>query len=156
MLSYIIIKDISIKRFLADVDYITSSINDEYQRNITIARATNIITNNIQSNQHSSIFRNLLLKSKKFLKDNPNLILIESDKGNVTVIMEKKQYLNLSNEIIINSNSYVELSKDPTTTIQSKANKFLKPLKDTNQIDDTTKKKLTCYNAIFSKILFIT
>lgn len=149
----IIGKDISINNILADVDCITSLITDTSLKNITTARATNVITNiihNSKNNKHSFI-RSLHNKTSKFIKDNPNIILTRSDKGNVTVIMNKLVYLELSNSLITNSTSYTQLRSDPTLSIQRKCNSLIKTLSDSNQIDDLTRKKLTSYNGVSPK-----
>lgn len=147
-------KDIPIKNILADVDFITSAITDQNLKKVTIARATNIITNQCQhtlKNNQSSFFKSLYLKAKKFLKDNPDIILTNSDKGNVTVIMNKEQYFQLSNDVINNDTSYTLLPKDPTLSIQRQCNELVKKLHGTGQIDEATKKNLTTYKGISPK-----
>lgn len=150
-------KDISLSSMLSDIDYITSFTNDSNLRNCLISRSTNVITNYFNhsrdKNYHfsSNFFQKLLQKSKRFLKQNPNIILTKSDKGNVTVLMYKEDYVKLTLDLIDNDSSYVKLNRDPTNTIQTKCNSLVKSLFDNGLIDETLKKKLTCYNGTAPK-----
>lgn len=145
-------KDIPIKNVLADIEYIVSHFEDNDTKNILTAKVTNVITNHIHNNKSNNTFYNkMYIKTKIFLKNNPNLILTKSDKGNVTVLMSKQQYFNLCNELILQDNSYIEINKDPTLSIQNNCNKLIKVLYDTNQIDENLKKKLTNYTGVAPK-----
>ena len=91
-------KDFSTVHLLADIESIVSNINVE-NRNLIIAQNTNIITNFIHKDHNRSNKFNLLYnKTKRFIMDNPNLYILRADKGNVTVIMNKDHYTNLSKE----------------------------------------------------------
>ncbi|XP_074031358.1 uncharacterized protein [Leptinotarsa decemlineata] len=103
------------------------------------------------SNIEISSNHKLIQKLEKLLESLKSNIISQTDKSNITVVMEKEQYINLSDEIILNNTSYTELNKDPTTSIQRKCNAFIKELKDSDYIDETIKKKLTCCNGIASR-----
>lgn len=62
--------------------------------------------------------------------------------------MNKDQYIKLVNDLITNSSSYVKLR----LIIQSKLSSLIKKYHCSNFSDDTTRKKLTCYNGIASKL----
>ncbi|XP_045460861.1 uncharacterized protein LOC123671186 [Harmonia axyridis] len=116
-------KEISILKLLSDVENVIN-LNDSLSpdaKNIKRAMATNIITNNIKPNK---VVRNVVQREfyncKRYLKEHPDTQVLQSDKGNVTVIMDKSQYIELSNGILNDLDYYRRLPRDPTTTIQTK------------------------------------
>jgi len=54
--------------------------------------------------------------TNKFIKNNPeeNIIFIRTDKGNITVALEKTEYLNKIEEILNDTETYEKINKDPT------------------------------------------
>lgn len=54
------------------------------------------------------------------MKHNPEMLSINSNKSNVSVLIQKDQYANLTLELNEKDTSYVKLPKDPTINIQSK------------------------------------
>ncbi|XP_050502963.1 uncharacterized protein LOC126882192 [Diabrotica virgifera virgifera] len=146
-------KDLQIKSLLADLEQIISSLPSELEQNSVRARSTNIITNHILNTSRSSytFFNNLYFKTRQFLKSNPDLVVTKADKGNVTVILDKTQYLELCSSLIDNDGSYKPISSDPTPTLQRKCNALISSLAVSKQIDNNTKKKLTTYNGTIAK-----
>lgn len=146
-----LVKDISIKSLLSHVDYIASNIANKAERNIAIAKSTNLITNTIHNKKSNSYIQQLYSKTRIFLNNNPNLIITKSDKGNVTVVMDRTQYINHSLELLNNRNHYSLVNKDPTSSVQTKCNNLVKDLFNNKEIDNITRHKLTCYNSISAK-----
>lgn len=146
-------KDINIRNILADIDYATSTIEDTNLRNNIIARSTNVITNYFHHSTEikPSLFRKVFNKTRSFLKEHPDIIVTRSDKGNVTVVMYREEYIRLSYELINNDNSYVQINSDPTSGIQTKCNTLIKSLFDKKYIDLQQKRNLTCYNGVIPK-----
>ncbi|XP_072400465.1 uncharacterized protein [Diabrotica undecimpunctata] len=93
----------------------------------------------------------MLHKPRKFLSENRNIIVKPSDKCNVTVVLEKQRYLELCLELLNSDNVYERLNINLTNTIQTKCNNLIKELCNSGQIDDVTKKKLTCYKGVIHK-----
>lgn len=142
------VKDFPIVHTLAEIETITRNLEPK-ERNITLAKSTNIITNYIQAQIHSNNYLNVVMKTcQSFLNQNPDLLVLKADKGAVTVIMSKQQYRNLALDILNDTNSYSPLSRDPTSTIQQKANKIVTQLKKGNYIDAALARKSTIYNAV--------
>lgn len=86
-----------------------------------------------------------------FLKQNPDVIVTTSDKGNVTVIMDKGDY-NKKIKDILQTSSFKQINRDPTLTIQNKANKYITQLNNLNIIDDVTAKCMRTYNSVTPKL----
>lgn len=139
------VDEISIERLLADIESILYGF-DESKKNIFRAQITNQITNFLHKPKSNDYLNYLFSKSKKFLKENPNLIITKSDKGNVTVIIPRELYVEKSLEILSDENSYKKLNRDPTSTFQQKANKIVSELKSKKYITDEVAKTLTIYN----------
>lgn len=144
-------RDISIPRILAEIE----SINvDPTLSNKTLvsAKVTNILTNFLQKQdvgvpKHLDIFN----KTRKFLRDHPEVVITPADKGGTTVAMDREQYFNLSYDILSDLDYYQPLQRDPTSTIQQKANKIVSELKRDNKIDADIARTLTIYNSVASK-----
>ena len=67
-------------------------------------------------------------KTRKLLKKNNNIIIVNSDKGNVTVAMDKQDYTQKINSILKERSTYKVLKRDPTTTLQQKNNVLVENL----------------------------
>jgi len=77
------------------------------------------ITNNpIAINNSTSLIRLhktvTIPELKDFIKNNPNIIFTRADKGNITVTLEKTEYLNKIEEMLNDTETYEKINKDPT------------------------------------------
>src|SRR3978361_2238484 len=77
--------------------------------------------------------------------------VLKADKGNVTVVMKKEEYHQLSLEMLEDPQAYKQLRGDPTSTLQQKANRLVTSLKNGHFIDEQTAKSLMLYNATSPK-----
>lgn len=146
-----IISKIPIRKILADLEFCMSQFN-ETDKNLKRAQVTNIITNFLHKNRNNnSPNTQLFLRSKRFLKEHPDLLIIKSDKGNVTVAMNKTEYHRLSIDILSDERYYSKLRTDPICTIQQKANKLVSELKRNNIITKEVASTLTIYNSVAPK-----
>lgn len=122
------------------------------KKNILASRITNTITNYVQKqNCNNEYLDSIYKRSRVFLVRHPEILVFRSDKGNTTVILFKQQYHTLAMNILEDTNTYKLLNRDPTGTIQQKANKRVSKLKTDSMIDDYTAKKSMIYNAVASK-----
>ncbi|KAI4476864.1 hypothetical protein M0804_013191 [Polistes exclamans] len=90
--------------------------------------------------------------TKRFLKQNPNLIITRSDKGNNIVIMEKEEYIKQMNKLLEDRNTYSILNKDPTNRFERLANNLTIKLKNKSIILEEMGKNLRSYNLIAPKL----
>ncbi|XP_044764459.1 uncharacterized protein LOC123321021 [Coccinella septempunctata] len=146
------IRDIPIIELLATVEtYNTSRNNNEC--NIIRAKVTNVITNHLQQSKSTGLpyITRLENSTKRFLREHPDIIVTQSDKGGVTVLMEKEKYINLANQQLGDQEYYQQISKDPTSTIEQKLNKKVSELKQKNYITPEEAKELMTYDGLCPK-----
>ncbi len=116
------------------------------------SQITNAITNFVHAGtQLPSLSINLELVTRKFLKDNPNLVITRSDKGNVTVAMDRDAYLEKSLELLNDAETYRLVAKDPISSVENSCNNLIKTLKNKEFIPSEMAKALTTYNGTCPK-----
>lgn len=86
--------------------------------------------------------------TKSFLKQHPELMVSNSDKGGVTIISLKEDYHSKMMQLVDDRQAFDELERDPTTTVRNKINNQIDSLFQRNIISVATKKRLKCFNAI--------
>lgn len=146
------INEIPIKNIIADIEYIIDSQKSETKNTIR-NKAVNILKNFLQNKK---LLKNDIIKkhfmylyklTKKFLKENNNIIITSSDKGNVTVAMLKEDYNSKMEDLLKDSNTYKIIKKDPTLTLKNKNNALILKMYKNNIIDKSIKLKLHINNA---------
>ena len=75
-----------------------------------------------------------------------SIIILPADKGNTTVVMDKKEYDHKMNSIVTDG-SYTKLKKDPTPACERKLTKLLKKNKDKEQLTDAQYRKLSQHHS---------
>lgn len=144
-------RDVSIPHILANIECATAKLPTQ-ERNLALTRVTNILTNYVQHHDNGDPQLNKIFnKTKKFLKDNPQIIVTRADKGNVTVAMNKQQYNDLSTNLLADTSYYKKLNRDPTNSLQQKANKIVTSLKREGMIDERQSKSMMIYNSKSAK-----
>ena len=58
----------------------------------------------------------------KRLKTDENIVILPADKGRVTVVMDKTDYYDKMDTLVNDKQTYEELKRDPTPTLQRKLN----------------------------------
>lgn len=146
-------QDIDIPLLLADVDFLVDKIQTK-EKNLLLAQSCNLITNflhNSNNFDNNNINTILFNKTNKFLKDNPHLRVIMSDKMNVTTIMTVTQYELLAGEILNDSYHYKRINRDPSNSIQQKTNKFISDLVKSKMLTEEEGKSYRSYNGVINK-----
>lgn len=145
-------RDLKARHILSDVENIVKNLSPQSQ-NIVRAQATNIITNFFYKNAgNNSFITSLYSKAKKFLKSNDQLLIVKSDKGNVTVAINKSDYHNKVLTLLNDELVYKKLNRDPTSNIIRQNNDLVKKLQRGRYIDDITAKKLKTYKGISPRL----
>lgn len=142
-------KKLHVGGLLADVE----SILEDHPRNVRDlyrARVTNVITNFLHKN-NDTVCQGVYNETRNFLKANPNILITRADKGAVTVIIDKNDYIRKAKHLLDDTQTYIQLNSDPTFTTQKKNNDLVKYLKQKNCIDEGTVKLLTIHAAITPK-----
>lgn len=90
------------------------------------ARITNIITTHLHKHKYTvTPLNKLFIECKMFFKNHPNFLVFKSDKGDVTIVMDKNTYNNKMIELLSDPHCFIRLSRNPTGPIQSKANEIV-------------------------------
>lgn len=123
------------------------------------ARGVNVITNFIKGRQRGKCASKQTLKiikdvkaTKEFLKQNVDLIVMRSDKGNSTVIMLKEEYIKEMNVMVNDVNTYIKVKVDPTSRFQNAGNILIKKLVEAGKIEALEGKRMKTYSAIPPRI----
>lgn len=100
------------------ISHLSSTAKDEIRN-----KSCNILTN-FKNKKKLKLSNNELnkniKKTKQFLKENPNLLVLKPDKSNKTVIMESADYINKMNNMLNDTNLYQKIKNDPTTLYKKK------------------------------------
>lgn len=130
---------------IADGENCIQTLPDKEEQEIARTKMTSMIENH--NNKHRLNERERFLlhtvdQTKKFLNRNKNLLILNADKGNVTVAMEKDDYdLKMCN-ILNDMMTYRRINKDPTSYLQKKNNDLVEELQKCNIITVIEKKRL--------------
>lgn len=124
------------------------------------SEVVNVITNHkiklrhnkFKTNKTQKIIQKQLMKTKIFLKNNPQISILKPDKSNKTVIMNTSDYINKMNDLLNDTNTYKKIKSDPTNVYQKKNNSYIKKLLNKQLITESESKHLTIHNAISPKI----
>ena len=74
----------------------------------------------------------------KDLQNDNEIIILPADKGRMTVIMNKSDYINKANNLTKDTETYQSLDTDPSITTVNRINQKLKQLKDKDRLNETT------------------
>lgn len=86
------------------------------------AQFTNILTNFLHKEDKNLHFlRPLFKKCRKFFKEHPEILDLYTDKGNVIVIMYKKDYVEKRQLLFNDETYYIPFGTDQTSTLEEKA-----------------------------------
>ncbi|KYN41743.1 hypothetical protein ALC56_03886 [Trachymyrmex septentrionalis] len=89
-----------------------------------------------------SIIKHGLKELKVFLTNHPSLLITRADKGNTTVILTTKDYLDKMHDILSDNNTYRLINKDPTNKLTTGIRSLLTCWKSKGFIDQYVYKKL--------------
>lgn len=90
--------------------------------------------------------------TKKFLQQHKDIYIVPADKGNVTVAMHKKEYIEKMRDIMADRSTYRVLRNNPTTKLQTANDGFVKDLFQQKLISEYQRKVMTTYTANSPKI----
>ncbi|XP_067639481.1 uncharacterized protein [Eurosta solidaginis] len=137
-------------KFIADGENIIQTVKDRDMQEIARNNFTTLIQDHLKKKTTS--FRDKFIcqtleDTKRFLKQNKQLIILNADKGNVTVVMDKKEYDSKIQTVVNDISTYRVLKRDPTNKLQQKNNELVQRMFNNGNIDAQEKKFLLCKNA---------
>ncbi|XP_072377245.1 uncharacterized protein [Diabrotica undecimpunctata] len=139
--------DIRVPNLLSDIESIIRPLNDS-QKDVVRSKCTNVITNFLHKEVKDHFLNKYYMQTKLFLKNHPEIYIVKSDKGNVTVVMYKEDYLQKTGELLNDTKYYTTLRRSPVCTLQQKANCLVSKLNIKKFIDNKKAKELKIYNSI--------
>ncbi|XP_025266911.1 uncharacterized protein LOC112638816 [Camponotus floridanus] len=83
---------------------------------------------------------------KQFLHNNDDLFVTRADKGQVTVVMNKTDYVEKMEALLNDQSTYRKLNKDPIRKLTNKINTMVKSWRSNDLINESTYKKLNSTN----------
>lgn len=102
--------------------------------------------------QEEKVTNKKIQETKKFIKENPDIRILNADKSNATVIIYKEDYASKMKELLEDNNTYREIKRDPTNRLQEKNNKMVQEWMDEHTIDLKSASNLKIRNGIAPKI----
>lgn len=94
-----------------------------------------------------------LIITRKFIKkNNKEVYITNSDKGNSTVIMYERVYLEKMETLLVDTETYTSLEEDPTKKCENKNNRLVKELYEKKHIHEKTYKDMKIDTAIAPRI----
>lgn len=106
----------------------------------------------LSKQKHVTAIDKYLLKGfsicKKFLKTNDDILVTKADKGQVTVVMNRAEYVEKMNVLLNDQSTYKKLNKDPVNRVRMTVNELVKSWHEKDIVDDVTcyRLKNTCGN----------
>lgn len=77
----------------------------------------NLISSFSQTNPTHKKLSSLHFSTKRFINNNPEIIITRADKGNITVAIDKKTYEQKMLELLEDKDTYIIVKKDPTNKL---------------------------------------
>lgn len=145
--------------FISDVESSLFNVECQVDRTETRNRFVNILTNFKNRSSHKEILtlkekklkRDIII-TKRFVKQHPDLIISNADKGNVTVVMNRSEYDEKMFGLLNDTSTYTKIPNIPLSSIQKQLNAMVTSWEKEGRISASTGKKLRCYNGHHARI----
>ncbi len=138
-------KEIPYFKIIADFEGIIESTENRQSREELRCKLSNILMNhsykqkNITADNEIKYMQKLYNETKDFLQDmkrnEKELTIINADKGNKTVILQKEQSEKMVTELISDESTYEKLESDPTIVIEKLVNDTVQDFYNKKWID---------------------
>ncbi|XP_037052022.1 uncharacterized protein LOC119085679 [Bradysia coprophila] len=143
------------EQFIANFEPKLQTLGKKYRVELR-NKVCNVITNFKKlPTKHSTIDEVIKanhIATVTFLAQNPQLLVLNADKGNVTVLMQKLDYEIKMMTLLSDSTTYVPLDHDPTASIQDKVNKLFTRWQEQSYITEGQGKWYRRYNSVCSRM----
>lgn len=154
------IQHVPLYHVMADVESILRTDRRKDVQDQNRCRITHAITNfihgfNKSNKQHDPVVKfctSATRATTRFLKRNPDICILSADKGNRTVIMYREEYNQKMRALINDDDTYVEVKRDPSPSIQLKNNSIVRRMKDLQLVDNYTARELSRYDSVCPRI----
>jgi len=131
----------SVKNFEMVIPKLPEKVVDNVRSMIVNSLCRNISSNNHLSHFDTYINREVK-KCKNFLRNNPDIFVTKADKGQVTVIMDRKVYVDKMTQNLEDTETYKPLNSNPLQKMNGELNSLIKGWFNSIVIDDWRHKML--------------
>ena len=136
---------------IADIEHLAKNIPESCRTTFSGKAATALSNhihkvNNTTSTEEKHII-NCLKETNKYFKENKDLLLVDADKGNTTILVNRLEYINKVESIYNDTDKYTKLNENPTKELQNNNNKLVYDLFKNNFINKQQKRKLMIYKS---------
>lgn len=131
---------------IADGEECIQTIESREEQEKSRTKLVSLIDDHIDNQNHNKrdkLILDTVGQTERFLGKNKNILVLNADKGNKTVILDKKDYEDKMKNILQDMCTYKRIKKDPTSILQTKNNSLIEKLFNMNLIDLSEKNKLT-------------
>ncbi|XP_058816175.1 uncharacterized protein LOC131679462 [Topomyia yanbarensis] len=135
-------------RLVADVE---TAIKSKPQADDIRAEVSTIISNYVnyqnqpRTKENDWIHKDIV-RSRKFLRENPDIYVIKADKGNKTVLMSGTEYHEKMTTMVNDASTYKQRKDNPSNRVLKMLNSIIEQWWLDQHIDRATKHKLKMYN----------
>ncbi|XP_017472205.1 PREDICTED: uncharacterized protein LOC108363374 [Rhagoletis zephyria] len=138
-------QDFPIFNIIADSEDCIQTIKEKEEQEIARTRVAIILDNEINKrpwDKTEKFITRTVGRTQKFLNQNKNILILDADKGNVTVAMDEEDYDKKMKNIVNDMMTYKRTLKDPTATLLKKSNDIIDKMATQNIINNSEKYKL--------------
>ncbi|XP_055527471.1 uncharacterized protein LOC129720083 [Wyeomyia smithii] len=148
-LPYKSLNEIPFSHIIADLENVIVSEDDRLTRERIRCSAVNIVQNFIHrfADKQLDMLSRFLIHAacnvtRRFIKSNSDVIIVESDKGKQTVVMYEKDYDDKMQEMLSDKKTYLAIKVNPTWGHQKTNNSLVSRLRNLALIDAKTPYRL--------------
>jgi len=132
-----------IKNIENNIDKLHPDIQTDI-RNRSIPLIHNLTSMQLYKDPVVNNIHKLFNTTRKFIKNNLNIIFARADKENITVVLERENYTNSIEEILNDTDTCTKISKDPTKILTSDIRSVLSKRKVKGNITNSTYNSIYC------------
>ncbi|XP_070066125.1 uncharacterized protein [Drosophila virilis] len=148
-------RDFPLLKYIADGEELVQTIKEKETQESARTKFSLLVKEHKTKNNQNSRDRAILdtvEQTRKLLKENINIKILSSDKGNKTVAMDEDEYKNKMTNILDDLCAYRTLRLDPTSRLQTKNNTFVAQLFKMGLISKDERNKMTTTTAVPPRI----
>jgi len=138
-------KERTVVEFIKNIEKNISKLNDDIChsiRNDSLPILNKFNNFNPRSNRYNNLINHWSASTKEFTKNNPDLLFTKADKGNVTVVLEKNDYVRRIEDMLSDANTYTVIHKDLLKKLTTDTRSLLVRWKREGYIDSVTYRRM--------------
>lgn len=138
-------RDFPIVKYIADGEDLIHTIKGKEEQESARTKLTYMIDNHMnkmRENGRDKFILRTVVQTRHFLNKNKNILILNADKGNVTVAMDKLEYNERMMNILGDMMTYQRINKDPTSNLQKQNNQLVEELFTNNIISQTQRRQM--------------